>query len=82
MSLPVYFAPLEGVTDAVYRRVHHAHFGGIDKYFIPFISPTQNLVLTPRERSNVSPEVNAGIPVVPQAFREQPVLFQDRVTPL
>ena len=71
MSLPVYFAPLEGVTDAVYRRVHHAHFGGIDKYFIPFISPTQNLVLTPRERSNVSPEVNAGIPVVPQVLTKK-----------
>jgi len=71
MSLPVYFAPLEGVTDAVYRRVHHAHFGGIDKYFIPFISPTQNLVLTPRERSNVSPEVNAGMPVVPQVLTKK-----------
>ena len=49
MSLPVYFAPMEGVTDSVYRRVHHAHFTGIDRYYIPFISPTQNLVLTPRE---------------------------------
>lgn len=68
MALPVYFAPLEGVTDAVYRRVHHAHFTGIDKYFIPFISPTQNLVLTPRERSNVAPEQNAGLRVVPQVL--------------
>jgi len=71
MSLPVYFAPMEGVTDAVYRRVHHAHFSGIDKYFIPFISPTQNLVLTPRERSNVSPEVNAGLRAVPQILTKK-----------
>ena len=71
MSLPVYFAPLEGVTDAVYRRVHHAHFSGIDKYFIPFISPTQNLVLTPRERNNVSPEVNQGLCVVPQVLTKK-----------
>jgi len=71
MSLPIYFAPLEGVTDAVYRRVHHAHFGGIDKYFIPFISPTQNLVLTPRERSNVSPESNAGMRAVPQVLTKR-----------
>lgn len=68
MSLPVYFAPMEGVTDSVYRRVHHAHFSGIDKYFIPFISPTQNLVLTPREKHNVLPEYNAGLPVVPQVL--------------
>ena len=71
MSLPIYFAPLEGVTDAVYRRVHHAHFTGIDKYFIPFISPTQNLVLTPRERSNVSPEANAGMYAVPQVLTKR-----------
>ena len=71
MALPVYFAPLEGVTDAIYRRVHHTHFAGVDKYFIPFISPTQNLVLTPRERNNVSPEVNAGMPVVPQVLTKK-----------
>ncbi|MBR5302866.1 MAG: tRNA-dihydrouridine synthase family protein [Clostridia bacterium] len=71
VSCPIYFAPLEGVTDAVYRRVHHAHFGGVDKYFIPFISPTQNLVLTPRERNNVSPEVNAGMRVVPQVLTKK-----------
>ena len=71
VSKPIYFAPMEGVTDAVYRRVHHAHFAGIDKYFIPFISPTQNLVLTPRERNNVSPEVNAGLRAVPQVLTKK-----------
>ena len=68
MSLPVYFAPLEGVTDTVYRQVHHAHFSGPVKYFIPFISPTQNLVLTPRERKNVDPQANAGFYAVPQVL--------------
>lgn len=68
MSLPVYFAPLEGVTDTVYRQVHHAHFTGPVKYFIPFISPTQNLVLTPRERRNVDPQANAGMFAVPQVL--------------
>ena len=68
MSLPVYFAPLEGVTDTVYRQVHHAHFTGPVKYFIPFISPTQNLVLTQRERRNVEPQANAGLNAVPQVL--------------
>ena len=71
MQQPIYFAPLEGVTDAVYRRVHHAHFDGVEQYFIPFISPTQNLVLTPRERNNVSPEVNTGMRVVPQVLTKK-----------
>ena len=43
----MYFAPLEGVTDAVFRRIHHECFPGVSKYFIPFISPTQNLAKLP-----------------------------------
>ena len=75
MSLPVYFAPMEGVTDAIYRRVHHAHFGGVEKYFIPFISPTQNLVLTPRELRNVSPEANTRLRAVPQVLTKNAAHF-------
>jgi len=62
----IYFAPLEGVTDVIYRRVHAACFGGIDKYFIPFVSPTHHLVLTPKEKRSVSPAENAGCHAVPQ----------------
>lgn len=62
----IYFAPLEGVTDVVYRRTHHACFGGVTKYFIPFLSPTQTLTFTSKEQKAVSPVENAGIPVVPQ----------------
>ena len=62
----LYFAPLEGITDATYRRAHHDCFGGVCRYFIPFLSPTQNLCLTPRERANVAPEHNASLTAVPQ----------------
>ena len=75
MSLPVYFAPLEGVTDTVYRQVHHTHFTGPVKYFIPFISPTQNLVLTPRERKNVDPQANAGLHAVRQVLTKNAAHF-------
>lgn len=64
----IYFAPLEGVTDFTYRRTHSAHFGGIHKYFIPFVSPTQNLCWTPRDIAAISPAHNAGLPVVPQVL--------------
>lgn len=33
------FAPLDGITKAVFRRVFHARFGGADRYFIPFSRP-------------------------------------------
>ncbi|MCI6375843.1 MAG: tRNA-dihydrouridine synthase family protein [Clostridiales bacterium] len=68
MTTPVYFAPMEGITDATFRRVHHARFSGVSKYFIPFISPTQNLRLTARELAAVAPEQNAGVPAVPQVL--------------
>ena len=29
------FAPLDGITKVVFRRVWAAHFGGADRYFIP-----------------------------------------------
>lgn len=64
----IYFAPLEGVTDAIYRRVHHECFGGIAKYYIPFICPTTHMVFTPRERRAISRESNAGVPTVPQVL--------------
>ena len=31
--IKVDFAPLEGITDSIYRKAHHAHFGGVDRYF-------------------------------------------------
>ena len=61
-----YFAPMEGVTGAVYRRTHHEFFPGVDKYFMPFITPTTTERFTPRQRRDIAPEVNAGVPAVPQ----------------
>ena len=35
--MQIYFAPIQGFTDYVYRNAHAAVYGGIDKYFTPFI---------------------------------------------
>lgn len=64
--MELYFAPMEGVTGYVYRNTHHAHFGGVDKYFTPFLSPNQNHRFSSREENDVLPEHNRGIHVVPQ----------------
>ena len=61
-----YFAPMEGVTGYVYRTAHRAHFGGVDKYFTPFLSPNQNHRFSSREENDVLLEHNRGIHVVPQ----------------
>jgi tRNA-dihydrouridine synthase len=61
-----YLAPLEGITGYVYRNAYYKYFGGIDKYFIPFISPNQFGHLSAREKNNIIPEHNAGMHAVPQ----------------
>lgn len=61
-----YLAPMEGLTDMVYRCAHHRHYPGIDRYYTPFISPTQDHLFTPRQLRELSPENNAGVPLVPQ----------------
>ena len=58
----VYFAPLEGVTDAVFRRIHRECFSGVAEYFIPFVSPTQNLAFTSRDLSILAPGNGFGVP--------------------
>lgn len=62
----LYFAPMEGLTGYVYRNAHRACFGGVDKYFTPFLSPNQNHRFTAKEEKDVLPEHNEGIPLVPQ----------------
>ncbi len=37
-----YMAPLEEVTEAIYRNAYHAFFFPMDKYFAPFISAKPN----------------------------------------
>ncbi len=67
----VYFAPLEGITDYIYRRAHRRYFPGVDRYFTPFISPAQNHVFTHKELRQALPENNAGVPLVPQLLTKK-----------
>ena len=69
------FAPMEGVTDVVFRRAHFEMFGGVDRYFLPFISPTSHLTFSHREQEGISPRLNEGIPVVPQILTRDAALF-------
>lgn len=73
--MTIYFAPLEGVTDIIYRRTHASCFSGVDKYFIPFVSPTHHLVFTPKEKRAVSPAENAGFNAVPQILSKNAEQF-------
>ena len=61
-----YYAPLEGITDATFRRLHHKYFSGVDRYFMPFISPTIHRTLTHREARELPRADSVGFAAVPQ----------------
>lgn len=61
-------APLDGITKLVFRRVWGRYFGGADRCFIPFFSPTPQHILTPRDRRELEPPDGAGLPQVPQVM--------------
>ena len=63
-----YFAPMEGLTDSIYRRVHHAHFGGVDSYYMPFLSPTIHRTLTHREDRELPMADSVPFRAVPQVL--------------
>lgn len=61
-----YFAPMEGLTDSIFRRLHHRYFPGVDRYYTPFFSPTIHRALTAREERELPLASDTGFPVVPQ----------------
>ena len=63
-----YFAPMEGLTDSVFRRLHHTYFPGVDRYYMPFISPTQHRTLTNREARDLPMADRVPFTAIPQVL--------------
>ncbi len=67
-----YYAPMEGITLYPLRNIHRQVMGdGVDKYFTPFLTATNNHHFKNREKKDVLPDKNIafedyGNQVVPQ----------------
>lgn len=61
-----YFAPLEGLTDSAFRRIHHKYFPGVDRYYTPFFSPSSHRALTAREVRELPMADTLDVTVIPQ----------------
>ena len=70
-----YFAPMEGLTDSIYRRLHHKYFPGVDRYYMPFISPTIHRSLTHREDRELPMADSVPFTAVPQILTKVPEDF-------
>ena len=70
-----YFAPMEGLTDSIYRRAHHTYFSGVDRYYMPFLSPTIHRTLTHREDRELPLADSVPFSAVPQVLTKVPEDF-------
>lgn len=68
----IYFAPMEGITVYPYRMTHAALYGGIDRYFLPFVETHQTLKMKTKEKKDLAPEHNPGGKSVPQLLGNRP----------
>ena len=63
-----YFAPMEGLTDSIYRKTHRKYFTGVDAYYMPFLSPTIHRSLTHKEDRELPMADAVPFAAVPQVL--------------
>jgi len=64
--MKIYMAPMEGVTNYVFRKVYIKHFSGVDKFFTPFITPHMKKGFSKSELMELNTEYNKGQYLIPQ----------------
>lgn len=69
------FAPMEGITGYIFRRVHAELFGGADIYYSPFIAPDSSGSFKAGNLRDVLPENNVGLTLVPQILANNAQAF-------
>ncbi len=70
-----YFAPMEGITDSIFRRLHHKYFPGVTCYYMPFLSPTIHRQLTHKENRELPLADSVPFAAVPQILTKVPEDF-------
>ncbi len=68
----LYLAPMEGITTYIFRNAFEKYYGGVDKYFTPFLTASH---LKGRELRDVHPENNKVPSLVPQILTNDSELF-------
>ena len=58
--MEIYMAPMEGVTNYVFRKAYIKHFIGVDKFFTPFITPHMKKGFSRSELMELNKDYNKG----------------------
>jgi len=62
----LYLAPIQGVTEVIFRNLFSRHFSGFDAAMAPFINPQGQANFKQKVLADVLPECNTGLPLIPQ----------------
>ena len=68
----IYLAPLQGVTDRIYRNLFPVYFKGVDIAIAPFLSTSKKMKSMNNLLREHYPDQNSGIPTIPQIMSSIP----------
>jgi tRNA-dihydrouridine synthase len=71
----IYLAPLQGMTDRIYRNLFPVYFKGVDSAIAPFISSSRKMKQEKKLLREFYPDKNTGIPTIPQIMSSAPEDF-------
>ncbi len=69
------YAPLEGITNYVYRNTAKEMFGCCDEYYAPFITPSEDDKVNKKGLRDIVPENNPDIIIKPQVLTQNSDAF-------
>lgn len=69
------FAPMEGITGRIFRKVFDKHFKGVNDYYTPFITPKEKRGLDKKDIKELLPANNEGLKIVPQILTNSSEAF-------
>ena len=78
-------APLQGVTEVLFRNHFARHFPGFDAAMAPFVKPQGQARFPDRLLRDIEPEANTGLPLIPQLLHNDAANFlamADRIADL
>ncbi|MBQ6554329.1 MAG: tRNA-dihydrouridine synthase family protein [Firmicutes bacterium] len=73
--MKIYLAPMEGITGNIYRANLHRVFGGVDRFFTPFITPCDKGGLSTKIYNDILPDNNKGTELIPQILTDNAAGF-------
>ncbi|NOR87874.1 MAG: hypothetical protein GQ527_09715 [Bacteroidales bacterium] len=70
--------PLQGLTDAIFRSVHHKIWGGVDEYYGPYLRLDNHKEPKASQIRDIESPLNHNIHYVPQLMGNNPQLLLER----